>query len=214
MVLMNPNQPSGSIPPVPNQPAPGRSNNPYGFILDTEHQPKKPLLQNRNSLRSRLLIVVGGGVGLVILLVIILSLANGGKTDNGKLLGDLVAEQAEIVRVADQGANKGIDPSVRAFAEIAKLSVASQQARLTSYLEAHGVKLTPAQIDAKKSESTDTALNQAISNNRFDDVFTETLKSSLQTYSADLKNNYNVASNADSKKILSDSFTSTTSLLK
>jgi hypothetical protein len=216
---MDPNSQQPGLPPLqPGSSAPQQTpgNNPYGFILDTQHQPKKGLIPNHNpnSTRSRILVALGAGTALVIVAIIAFSLISGGGDNNSQLLTSLAAEQQEIIRVADLGVKGATDPSTQALAEVTKLSVISQQNKLTTYLTDHGVKLAPTSLNTKLNKATDTTLTDATASNRFNDVFTETIKKSLTSYAANVKQSYDSASNTASKTLLADSYNSTNNLLK
>jgi hypothetical protein len=204
-----PGQPGG-IPPT-TSPAP---QDPYHFIMNTEHQPKKSFGPNPGSFKGRLLFVAGGGLLLIIALIMAFSLLFGSRENNSQLLTSLTAEQQEIIRVSDLGVLGATDPATKAFAETTKLSVMTQQQSLTSYLASKKVKVTTVILASKKDATTDTALTSATANNRFDDVFTEMLKARLASYATALKRSYDSSSNQASKKILADSYNSTTQLLK
>ncbi len=218
LILMNPNnqlpntpQPDQPIlPPTPAEPA----HNPYGFIMDTEHQPKKKLQVNSNSFKARLLLVLGIGVFIIVGAIIVSSIITGQREKNAVLLTSLTAEQQEIARVADLGFKDAKDPAVKAYAGIAKLSIITQQAQLVAYLGTKNVALGPVDLNNKLNKTTDADFMAAKANNQFDEVFTDTLKKSLNTYQVNLKTSYDGASNEISKKLLSDSFTSTSYLLK
>jgi hypothetical protein len=201
----------------PYTPAPAPSGqDPYHFIMNEPHTPKKGLLPspNHSSLKSRILIALGLGTILVIVAILFSSLVLGNKDKNAQSLISLVAQQQEIVRVSDLALKSATDSSTKAYAETVKLSVATQQAELTTYLTKQKQKITPLQIAAKKDVKTDAALEAALKNNRFDDTYMEIIKEDLTTYQASLESSYNAASTPTAKTILKNGFTSTANLLK
>ena len=219
LIYMDPNNQLPGTPAQPDQPllpptpaAP--PHDPYGFIMDTQHQPKRKLQVNSNSLKTRLLMVVGIGMFVVIAAIVVMSILTGQKEKSAVLLTSLAAEQQEIARIADLGLKDAKDPSVKAYAGITKLSIITQQTKLITYLGSKNVKIIPATLISKQDKSTDSEFTAAKANNQFDEVLTATLKKSLTAYASSLKTSYQSASNPTSKKLLTDSYTSTDYLLK
>jgi len=205
----------------PNQPQPGQQpgtpppQNPYGFIMDTEHQKKRgSLTGGNNSFRSRVLLLLGGATLLIIAVIVVSSLLSGKGSGNAQLLTDISGQQTEIIRVSGLGLKSATDPSTLALAETTLLSVQSQRSQLNGYLSKNNVKVTPELAAAYLNKETDKALASAMSSNKFDETFTKVIKDSLTTYLTSIEGSYLKASNEESKKILSDSFDSTKLLLK
>lgn len=204
LMLMQPNQPVG-----PSSPAP----NPYDFITNSPQKPRKQLFGGGGSFKSRLILIIGGAVLLMIILAIITSLLTAGSSGNTNALKTMVAQQQELARVAAIGADKSQDSTIRSRALTAKLSATTQQQKLTAYLEKRNIKLTKEELAANQDKSVDEALEAAAASNRFDEAFNEELISQLNTYAAALQDAYESAGNEESKKLLSDSFTSTAFIL-
>ena len=201
---MQPNQPVGS-------PAPG--SNPYEFITNPGKPPKKQLFGGGGSLTKRLIIVVGGAVALMILLAIGTSLLTSGGSGNVSALKTMVAQQQELARIAAIGAERAQDSSIRAQALTTKLSVTTQQQKLTSYLASRDVKLNEQELIIKLNKDTDKALDAAASSNRFDQAFQEELTKQLNSYAVALQDAYKSTSNEKGKAVLSESFNSTAFIL-
>lgn len=194
--------------PLPQQP----QQNPYDFITNPAKPPKNPGFGG-NSMRSRILIVLGGLIALVIIASVVGTLlSNAGKGDV-KALKDIVAQQQELVRVADIGTKKAQTTSVKALAYTTLLSVTTDQQKLTEYLGGRGVKLTKLELEAKKKDSVDKTLESAAANNSFDQTFTETITGLLDKYAASMKSAYQSAKGEKGKTVLSESYTSSTALL-
>ncbi|CAN5416444.1 hypothetical protein BH10PAT3_BH10PAT3_0340 [soil metagenome] len=218
LMLMDPNvrpaPPSQSNQPFSAPPPAPQPNDPYHFILETQHKNKSSLRPSSNSLRSRLLVAVGGGAVLVFIIILATSIIGGGGKNNAQLLTGLVAEQQEIIRVSDIGIKSSADPDIQSFAETTKLSITTQQNKLITYLSSKNVALTPLMIAADADKTTDAAMDTAIKSNQFDAVFKDTLQKSLATYAVNLKKNYADASNPTSKTLLADSYNTIAVLLK
>ena len=189
------------------------SPNPYGFILNAPHAPKKKLLKP-NSLRSRLLLIVGGGLVIILLIVGVSSFITRASQANKSALISLVGEQQEIVRVANLGVVGSTDFIAQSWAETTALSVGSQQSKLTKYLTERKTAILPIVLNAKRDPKTDADFGVATANNRFTEVFDQKLKDSLNTYAQNLKKAYANADGPIIKTILGDSYKSTVILLK
>lgn len=203
----------GSLPRYEQPAAHSGPQNPYNFIMDTDHKRKKKLVTKPNSFRSRMFWVIGGGLIAIIAVIGLSSFINSAQNEKTSKILSLVPEQQEIIRVADLGVVGSKDLSIQAWAETTKLSVASQQKTLTTYLKKNNVTTEMLAINSKINKNTDASLKTATSDNRFDDEFTTTLKALLTSYADNLKNDYDGAG-ANGKKILSDSYKSTAQLLK
>lgn len=214
IIDMNPDQqPKQQTPPV--SPTTGAPVNPYGFIMDTPHKAKKNILQpNNNSTKSRVLFVLGGLTILIIAASVFLSVLSGSKTGGTAELTKLVAEQQEIIRIADIGIKSGVDPSVVAYAQTARSTVQSQQTKVTTLLIKNKIKLTPLLLNASKNTKTDAALTAASAANRFDILFKDTITAELTNYASNLKTNYEGAKAKTTKDMLANSYANTALLLK
>lgn len=202
-----------NIPPIGQPQAEPKPQNPYSFILDAEHQKKKPLLSG-SPFKSRLLAILGGGTVLIIIVIIASSLFFGGRSNNAQMLIELGAEQQEIIRVSELGLKSAVDPTTLAFAQTTKSSVQTHHVKLIGYLVSKNIKVNPAALKTKLDKTTDTELATAAATNRFDETLSTTLKDMLTSYAASIKKNFNNASNETSKKLLSESYESVEQLLK
>jgi hypothetical protein len=198
----------------PNQPyiPPPKGQNPYDFITNPQKSPKRRF-SGGNSFVTRLFMVVGGGVLLIIIISVAVSLLGRSGQGNTNALKNLVAEQEELVRVASIGSGQAQDASVRARALTTELSTETQQQSLINYLEKLGIKVSKEELAAQKDSNTDSELESAASSNRFDDTFSATLTELLNKYAANLQDVYNSTSNEETKLVLSDSYSSTATLL-
>ena len=205
--------PPQPTPPYPAPPAPQAPADPYSFIMDTQHK-KKSLLPKDGSIKSRLLILASVGIVLIFAIIAISSLLGGGKENNAQLLTNLAAEQTEIIRIADLGIKGSTNPDTLAYLQTTKISVTAEQVKILGYLTLNKVKVTPLQLNAKLNKTIDAELVSATASNQFDEVVVTKIKESLKVYSANLSITYKSAGNPTSQKILSESFNSTSVLLK
>ena len=175
--------------------------NPYQFITDASNKPKGSLLPGGNSKQGRIIVAV---VGLVILLIVgfvvmslISSSGNSGKED----LLKAAQQQTELIRVSKLGIDKARDSSARNLAINTNLSLQSDQATLLSLS-----KVSPKQLGLTRSTKTDIALTTAEQSNKFDEVFTQTIQTSLAQYQATLKSAYDHSSGKKLKTALNDMY--------
>lgn len=210
---MNPNnQAPGALPP-PGQVPPADTQSPYNFILNAPKPPKKRLLK-AGSLRSRLLVLVGGATVIILLIVLVSSLLTRQSTQVNAQLLNLVAEQKEIVRVADLGLAGSTDVATNTFAETAKITVESQEISLTKILVQKKIITKKTKTDTKLDKKVDTAFSAAKIDHRFNEVFKDQLITDLTAYAVDMKKTYKNVHTESIKKILNDGYQTTSSILK
>lgn len=180
--------------------------NPYQFIVDTDHTKKKVRLPAGNSKQSRIFIVLGGVLLLLIIGIVVASLissaANAGKVD----LLKVAQKQAELVRISELGMTRAKNSSAKNLATTVNLSMQSDQSTLIASMKAAGVKVSAKELALGKNPKTDTALTAAEQANKFDEVFTETIQLQLLDYQKSLKTAYDKASSKKLKQTLSDQF--------
>ncbi len=206
---MNPND--TGLPPVNPE-----GHNPYGFIMDTQHQQKKKVLSGGgggNGLKSRILVLIGGGIVLITLFILASSLLFGNKDSAAQLLLGVTAQQQEIVRVADAGIKNATDPSVTAFAQTIKSAVSSEQRELITLLGNAKTKVSPEILASRKSTRTDSELSTASKSNNYNETFNEIMRAYLNTYKAEIERSHTAASSAKTKELLKKFFDSTNTLL-
>jgi hypothetical protein len=180
--------------------------NPYQFIVDTDHTKKKPLVPTGNSKQSRIFIVLGGVLLLliigIIVSVLISNASNAGKVD----LVKVAQKQAELVRVSDLGMQRAQGTSAKNLATTVNLSLQSDQTALVASLKSAGVKVSAKELALGKNPKTDTTLTNAEQANKFDEVFTQTIQAQLLEYQKSLKVAYDKASSKKLKQTLSDQY--------
>jgi len=201
--------------PYNQQQSPPPEHNPYGFIMDTQHQPqKKAPLGSQNSLMTRILIAGGGVFLLLIIFILVNALVFNKKDPSAVLLISIAADQQEISRLSETGIAGATDPSTKNYVETVKLTTITQQLELSAYLAKNKVKPLPSELAAKKDTQVDALLTAATKSNRFNEAFDEQIRKNLTVYKNDLEKGYNNASNATSKALLKKAFNSTADLLK
>jgi hypothetical protein len=179
--LQNPNSFPAPQPPSDN----GQS--PYDFFLDSDSAPR-----NNMSASKKLLLIVGGTVGLLAALAVVLATFTGGGKEAPQLVL-VIQSQAEIVRVAQDGKKNVQAENLKNYSLTAATSLTSAQTELTEYASKMGTKINKKQLGGGKKSSTDKALASAITSSTYDSTYTSVMQNELLTYEKKLSNASKVA---------------------
>ncbi|GAC1390551.1 MAG: hypothetical protein NVSMB46_00500 [Candidatus Saccharimonadales bacterium] len=201
-------QPSPTPPPLMQQP---NNPNPYDFIFEQKNTKRRSVL-NGKSQKARLLIVIGGIVLLLIIGLIISSLLGGGTTATTQL-ESVVSQQQEIIRIAELCTKNGKTQNVINFCYTTDLTIKSDQKIIIGRLAKQKIKLNVKQLAASHSAQTDVLLTQAGQNNNYDSVIIQVLHEKITSYQTTLHATYALVNNLTTKKVLSDAFNSSVTLL-
>lgn len=186
--------------------------NPYEFITNPGQAPKKPLLGG--STKSRVLLVVGGIFLLFIIFGIANALLSSGKNASTQALKNIVAEQEEIIRIADIGTTDALGSEARGYAITVSMTTQTNQQEMLDVLKTTKIKISNPELKAKFSAKTDEAFTAAKANNRYDEALTQALNESLTKYMKNLKSAYNVVSSEKTKTAIDKAYTNADTLLK
>lgn len=163
----------------------------YDFIINTDHASKpKRLPGGGNSMRSRILLVAGGIMILLVVGVIVMNLLSSGDKHARTQLTELAQTQAEIIRVSEIGQEKARQPVTKNLAITTGLSLKSDQTELVATLAKQNIKLSAAQLAGGKNAKTDSILGTAEQSNRFDEIYMQTLNTLLIGYQKQLSTAY------------------------
>lgn len=196
----------------PNQqPAPPAGQ--YDFIFNPQQPKKTGGFGFGGSLKNRLSIIVVAGILLLLGFSLVSNLLSSGQKTTIRNLKTIVAQQQEIIRIAEAGAKDAKSTDARGFALTVKLSVTTDQQKMQTQLGAYKAKMTPQELAAKKSSDTDKTLADATTNNRYDEVLRETLASALGDYQRHIRTAYDGAVGTKTKATLESSFANTELLL-
>jgi hypothetical protein len=211
------NQIPGAVPPpgqIPTPQAPPAPHDPYHFIMNAPKAPRRKVLKT-GSLRSRLLLIVGIAAVVIAAIMLVSSLLSRSSKQVTTDLINIVAEQQEIIRVANVGALGATgDLVTQSWAVTTESTIGSEQQALIKYLKQKEIVILPTELVGKLNKKTDTDLAAAKVNGTFVVVFKASLRASLTTYATDLKKSYKGVSSPEIKQLLSDSYKNTVSLLK
>lgn len=171
--------------------------NPYQFIVDSGQAKKRPGL-NPSSKQSRIFIVLGGVVLLLIIgTIVAMLLSSTGNAGKQEVL-KAAQKQTELIRVSEIGIKLAKGSSAKNLANSVNLSLQSDQATLLATLKSAKVKVSAKELALGKNQKTDTILTAAEQSNKFDEVFIQTIQAQLVEYQKTLKAAYN---KAESKKV-------------
>lgn len=174
-------------------------------------KPKKPVIPLAlpgNSLITRIAIVGGGLVVLIILAVIVSSVLTSGSKEKTASLLTIAQDQTELIRLSTAGATLTTSIPGQNLAQNVQATVTSDNAKLLSYLRANGTKLSPAQLGLKKSKTADATLLTAQQNNAYDTTFIGLMQADLATYKAALQKAYQADPGPKGKELLSVQYNS------
>jgi lipopolysaccharide export LptBFGC system permease protein LptF len=176
--------------------------NPYEFILSGP--PQKPGFGG-GSQKKRILIVAAGGAVLLMVFMLVFSLIFSGGKGSTETLLSIARQQSELIRVANEGAQRARGPQAQNLAMTTKLSLTSAQQDLQAYIKSQGIKVKQKELAAPPNSRTDAELTAAEQDNRFDEAFTALMQQQLTAYQAALKQAYDETSSRSGRQVLSDS---------
>jgi hypothetical protein len=203
---MQPNQP-----PVPQQPGQqfysGEQNTQppqqldYSFITNPPKPPKKKLV-NPTSVKSKVLVI--GGIFVVLLITFSVIKSVFFKSPPiGPALIKVAQQQTELLhlttRVRDQ---PGVTSNLVASAVTTNLAITTQRAQLVTLLTKAGTKVTPESLALGIDVVADNKLAIAKTTSTYNEVFRTVIKEQFVVYQRTLKQAYDLTNNANTKKIL------------
>ncbi len=188
-MVMPPTNPTSSPLPMPG-PAPNNQSS-YDFFLHPAPTPKPQRFRlnfGSSSFIKKVIILVGGAVGLIIVFAIISSLIGGGS--NITPLINVAQDQNELVRVATEATGQATLQTTQNLGQSVELSLTSAQQQLLKYLKDNGHTISSSQLQATKNSQTDKQLTAAASASDFDGAFTTVMQSQLKAYLNDINSAY------------------------
>lgn len=154
-------------------------------------------------LKKRLIIIVGGAIGLILIFALAFTFLSGNGETTAKQTLKMAQQHTELIRIAEMGAKQSVAQDTKNTATTVKLVLQSSQSQITA-IASRGQKVSSAQLSGSKNTKTDTLLETAKQNNRFDEAFLETLYAQLKTYQKSLKSTASLLSSAKDKQTLND----------
>ena len=194
--------------------------NPYDFILN----PPKPANQHPlgrlpipqvggKSLVAQIVVLVGGAVVLMIIIAVVISMLTGNKLNTTDLI-NLAAEQSELVAIATSGGGMVSQADNQQLAINTQLTIETDNQALLNFLASEGIKPSTKQLAADNNSEITIELQNAQQSSTQDVVFAQIMQSQLQTYTSNIKKDYNEASNTKLRQLLNTDYVQSQLLLK
>lgn len=183
----------------------------YDFIYKDRPQPKKGFGLPGLGLPRPVKIILGISIALIVI-ILFYSLLFGNKTTGSDQLVGIMGRAQEIARVSDLVQKQSKDTNTLNLATTAEISMASDQAQLTSYLKKNHQKFSSGQLLIYKDSNIDTQLQSAAQNNSVESFYISYLKKELGTYHSSLVSAF-AGTGPNAKAILQSSDTSVETLL-
>lgn len=179
---------------------------PFAFITNAG-QTHKPSLLQPGSKKGRIIIALVGLVLLITVFAIIMSFLNNSSEGKTKQYIELGQQQTELIRLSAVAQQKSKSLETRSYASTIKLSMTSSQSTMNDLIQSHGVSARDlsAQLTNSKNAKSDTILDEAEKNGRFDTTFRELINSQLLNYQKQLSALAS-SSSAKEKTILQEAF--------
>ncbi|MEI8187419.1 MAG: hypothetical protein WCG30_00550 [Candidatus Saccharibacteria bacterium] len=185
----------------PNQP----QNNDNFFFLNEQHQasqsPLKSFSPKGNSLKTRLILVAGSVVVLLIIFAVVNGILSGSKNANNKNIINVVEYQAILIQMSDSAATNSRNLAILNLAATTKISMKSSQSQFVKLLGKNGFTVTPLEV-AYISPSVKTTLTSAVTNGTFDSTFISTFKIKNKIYQNDIDLAFKGAKSSSEKTML------------
>jgi hypothetical protein len=176
----------------------------YNFIMDSgKAAPSGKFPLSNTPKKGRIIIIVAGAIILAIIGSIVAAMLSSGGDKTIKDLTLLSQQQQELVRIAEIGVQKARSTDAQNLALTTKYSISSDQKQTLTYLASQKHKVSAKTLGLRKNTQTDATLNSAAQNNRFDEVFTQTIGNLLLNYKAAVSQTYNDATaRPNAKKLM------------
>ena len=200
IMLMQPNNPQGP-------------SDPFAFINNAAPVGKKPKTIAPSTTRGTI-ILVGSLLGVLLLLfVVVMSFLNNASQEKAKKYLELGQKQTEIIRLSAIGEQKAKSLETRSYAASVKLSMTTSQSNVNKIITANGVssKQLSKELTKSKNPQSDTILDEAEKNSRFDETFKELLVSEITKYQQQI-NTVAGGSSGTERTILQDAFNQASTL--
>ena len=184
----------------------------YDFIMKPEQKQAKKSGFSMPNLPKPALIILGAAI-LLIVLILFYALLFGNKTSGSDEIAGVIGRANEISRISDLVAQSAQDTQTKNLAATTEAAMASDSARLSSYLAGRKVKVDAAKLKTYVNKNTDTQLQTAQQNNGLPAFYTSYLKTNLSAYANAVATAFK-DSGPIGKGILNDAFNNAAVLLK
>ncbi len=173
---------------TPAEPQPLSPVQAYDFITNPAKPPRQSLLNGKPP-AVRAAIVSGVLLVLIILGIFIKGLFGG--SSNLTSFISIAQDQEELIHIATGAAlQKDLSINNKNLAATTKLSLATAQLQIITYLNTNHKKINPKVLNLKVSLETDDQLTAAAAATTYNQTFKEIMKTKLTSYMSDLEQSY------------------------
>lgn len=183
--------------------------NPYSFFL-SQNQQQKPTRTPASPVK-RALLFGGFLVVLAVVALVVVSLFSAGSRSNADLLYQLAAAQTDLADIADTGAQKARDPSVRTLSATSQIVYISQNNQTSALL---GKKINKKKLAAYRNTQYEKTLDDAETSGKFDAVYVALLTQRADAYRMQLQKVYAAQKSTKLKKELAAQYQAVVLLTK
>lgn len=186
----------------------------YDFILNSGKKKRSFNLGGGLSV-TRLIVVVGGFLVLLIIILAFKSFLSGTSPVTADF-DQIVEEQSEIIHVInsdEQNQNGTLSSANQAFSETALLTMTSYETSMVNFLSKNGVKVGSGYTNYY-SKAVDNEFASAQTSVDFNSVFINVMSQQLITYNNDLTKTYSNVTSAAGRSILQSQYKGTQLLIR
>jgi hypothetical protein len=186
------------MPPYNQQP------DPYSFITNPQKPPRRKFSIG-GSMTARIVIVAVGLFLLIAMFVVASSFLNRENKAQAEKFIEIGEAQSEIIRISEQAEKEAKGAQAQNLAANTSLSLKSSQQDIKKLLNGRGVgsKNLDKRFAAGKNAKTDSTLNEATRNNRFDETYSTVLSSELDDYQKLLNSAFESGTQAEKQTLQS-----------
>lgn len=177
----------------------------YEFIMNPPEPPKKSRLPGGGSLLSRIALV-GGGLVVLLIIANVVRGALSGPSPFPSYVSILQDQQVLIYLSTKALEEDSLSNTNRNFASTAQLSMTSSQAALTAYLATNDQTVDAKVLNAKVSPELDKRLQTALAATTYNNTFQEIAKTTLVDYTARMQRTYDAFEGKNGRDLLAKDY--------
>jgi hypothetical protein len=175
----------------------------YAFITNPEQQKNRG---GGGSMTKRIMVVVLGLVGLLIVGVVLMNVLKGDDKSLPALISVLQEQEALIHLTTDIPSQAGVATTTNASAETINLSITSQKSELVTYFKNNNLKVNAKLLGVRISSTQDASLATAVDAGTYDSVYRSIMTTHLKAYEQLLKAAYAKTSGPNGRKLLTNDY--------
>jgi Tfp pilus assembly protein PilN len=183
-----------------------------------QNKPDYSFLQGNNqsagrSKKQRIMIAVGGGVALLIVIFMAVSLLFGGGENTAERSLKIAQLHTELIRVSELGQKSARSQTAKNLATNTNVTLLSDEAAVLAIAN-EDQKVSSKLLKAGQDSDTDKALTEAEQRNQFDEIFVPLLVAELKEYQSELKEAFENSNSKKNKQVYSDLYDDLTKIIE